>query len=330
MTETVATETFEEKLRRLANSIALENNADVFLYTGEIEDSRVDELIKLTKQPKPNRKENIILMLTTNGGSPDAAYRMARCLKRQYKKLILYIYGVCKSAGTLVSIGADEIILSDFGEFGPLDIQLGKKDELFETISGLNITQALASLDTRAQNVFRSTLIDLKSGSRGQLSTKLAAEIASNLATGLYEKIYAQIDPAHLGSIERSIQIASDYGTRLKTNNVKQGTIDKLVNGYSSHNFVIDIEEAKLLFENVRMPNDVEEELAGCLFHLTRDPAESSAVWKLNIIKEETTNESVDTTNEQGEAGTRSRGSSDNSSSSEANIKAINQPRAVK
>jgi len=324
MTETVATETFEEKLWRLANSIALENNADVILYTGEIEDFRVDELIKLAKQPKPNRKENIILMLTTNGGSPDAAYRMARCLKRQYKKLILYIYGVCKSAGTLVSIGADEIILSDFGEFGPLDIQLGKKDELFETISGLNITQALASLDIRAQNVFRSTLIDLKSGSRGQLSTKLAAEIASNLATGLYEKIYAQIDPAHLGSIERSIQIASDYGTRLKTNNVKQGTIDKLVNGYSSHNFVIDIEEAKLLFENVRMPNDVEEELAGCLFHLTRDPAERSAVWKLNIIKEETTNESVDTTNEQGEAGTQSRGSSDNSSYSEANLKAIN------
>jgi hypothetical protein len=256
---------------------------------------------------------------------------MARCLKRQYKKLILYIYGVCKSAGTLVSIGADEIILSDFGEFGPLDIQLGKKDELFETISGLNITQALTSLNTRAQDVFRSTLIELKSGSRGQLSTKLAAEIASHLAAGLYEKIYAQIDPAHLGSIERSIHIASDYGVRLKTNNVKRGTIDKLVNGYSSHNFVIDIEEAKLLFEIVRMPNDIEEELAGCLFHFTRDPAEASSVWKLNSVKKETINESIDdTSTEQGGTGTQSGGSSDNSSSSEANVKALNRPRAVK
>jgi hypothetical protein len=52
------------------------------------------------------------------------------------------------------------------------------------------------------------------------------------------------------------------------------------------------------------MPNDFEEELAGCLFHLTRDPAASSFVWKLNTIEEEATHESVDTTNEQGEAGT--------------------------
>jgi ClpP class serine protease len=114
---------------------------------------------------------------------------MARCLTRQYKKIILYIYGICKSAGTLVSVAANEIILSDFGEFGPLDVQLGKPDELFEQVSGLNITQALNSLNTRAQNTFREVLIDLKRGSKGQLTTKLAAEIACRLAIGLYEKI---------------------------------------------------------------------------------------------------------------------------------------------
>jgi hypothetical protein len=297
-------EEFEQKWARLANSIAEKNNADVLLYSGEIGDYHVDELIKIAKQPK--RRENVILLLTTNGGLPDSAYRMARCLKRQYKKLVLYIYGVCKSAGTLVAIGADELILSDFGEFGPLDIQLGKKDELFETISGLNITQALSSLNTRAQDIFRSIVVDLKSGSRWQLSTRLAAEIASNLATGLYGKIYAQIDPAQLGSIERSIQIASEYGNRLKTANVKKGTIDKLVNGYSSHNFVIDMEEAKGLFEKVRMPEDIEEELAGCFFTFTRDPADPACVWKFNSDKEEKTEEKTnetDTSTKQGETG---------------------------
>jgi hypothetical protein len=262
-------------------------------------------------------------MLTTIGGSPDAAYRMARCLKRQYKRLILYIYGICKSAGTLVSIGADEIILSDFGEFGPLDIQLGKKDELFETISGLNITQALTSLNTRSQGVFLDILVELKKGSRGQLSTKLAADIASHLAIGLYEKIYAQIDPTHLGSIERSIHIALDYGTRLKTSNVKRGTIDKLVNGYSSHNFVIDIEEAKQLFENVRPPNDSEEELGECLSHVMRDSSETSFVWKLNYVLKETTNETVNTSTEQSGTGTQPGGGTDNSASFKANLKAV-------
>ena len=306
MTTEAPVDLVEQKWTRLANLVSDKYNADVILYSGDMEDAVADELINLAKQP--NRKENIVLMLTTRGGSPDAAYRITRCLKRQYKKIILYIYGVCKSAGTLVSIGANEIILSDFGEFGPLDIQLGKKDELFETVSGLNITQALTSLNTRAQDVFRSILIDLKSGSRGQLSTKLAAEIASNFAAALYEKIYAQIDPTHLGSIERSIHIASDYGKRIKTDNVKQDTVDRLVSGYPSHNFVIDIDEAKTLFNVVRMPDDNEEELGKCISWVTRDPAEKAFVNKLNIMteKKEVTNgpSSSNGAGQQGTAGT--------------------------
>lgn len=322
MTE-ASTESLEQKWTRLANLIAGKYEADVILYSGDIEDSIADQLIDLARHP--DRKENIFLMLTTRGGSPDAAYRMTRCLKRQYKKLILYIYGICKSSGTLVSVGAHEIILSDFGEFGPLDIQLGKRDELFETVSGLNITQALNSLNTRAQDLFRSTLIDLKGGSRGQISTKLAAEIASTLATGLYETIYAQIDPVQLGSIERSINIASDYCKRLKTDNVNSDTIDRLVTGYPSHNFVIDLEEAKTLFKIVRMPDDNEEELAKCISWVTRGPAEKTFVQKLNTIEKETINEPSfsDTPAIQDGKGTQSGGSADNAPSPEKKISVV-------
>jgi len=327
MTDAETAESFEAKLSRLANLVAEKHNADLILYSGEIEDGVADRLINLAKSS--DRKENVVLMLATRGGSPDASYRMARCLQRQYKKVVLYIYGICKSAGTLVSVGAHEIILSDFGEFGPLDIQLGKRDELFEMVSGLNITQALNSLNARAQDVFRSTLLDLKSGSRGQISTKLAAEIASNFAIGLHEKIYAQIDPAQLGSIERSINIASDYGKRLKTKNVKQDTVDKLVSGYPSHSFVIDIEEAKTLFEVVRMPDDTEEKLAECILWVTRDPAKEAFVQKLN---KELKNEqgSGDAPADQGANGTQSRGDTDNTPASEAALNTVKRPRAIK
>ena len=325
MTKETAPESVEDKWKRLANLVSEKHNADVILFSGDIENSVADQLIDLARHP--DRKDNIFLMLTTRGGSPDAAYRMTRCLKRQYKKITLYIYGICKSSGTLVSVGAHEIILSDFGEFGPLDIQVGKRDELFETVSGLNITQALISLNTRTQDLFRSTLIDLKNGSRGQLSTKLAAEIASNLATGIYEKIYAQIDPAQLGSIERSINIASDYGKRLQTENVKLDTVDRLVTGYPSHNFVIDLEEAKTLFNYVRMPDDNEEELAKCISWVTRDPAEKTVVLKMNAIKKETTNEPScsDTPAVQDGKGTQSRGDADNAPSPKKESTAVKE-----
>jgi hypothetical protein len=116
----------------------------------------------------------------------------------------------------LVAVGVDEIVLSDFGEFGPLDVQIGKKDELFDSTSGLDLTQGMLSLNLRAYEYFRDALVGIRQGTRGQVSTKLAAEIATNLAVGVYGRIYEQIDPVQLGSIERAMKIAVKYGEKLK------------------------------------------------------------------------------------------------------------------
>ena len=37
----------------------------------------------------------------------------------------------CKSAGTLLALGADEIIMSNLSELGPLDIQLPDRDYIW-------------------------------------------------------------------------------------------------------------------------------------------------------------------------------------------------------
>jgi len=320
-------ETLEQKWTRLSNDIALVYDADVILYSGEIDDDHVDELIKQVNGSK--RRENVCLLLTTRGGSPDAAFRMARCLQNYYKTFILYIYGTCKSAGTLVAIGADQIILSHYGELGPLDVQLGKKDELFESMSGLNITQALNSLNTRTLDFFRTTLLDLRSGSKGQISTKLAADIAADLAIGAYDKIYGQIDPVQLGAIERAINIASYYGKRLKSQNVKADTIDRLISGYPSHTFVIDLKEAQSLFSIVRGPNPVEEELGGCISHVTRDQSDKPIVLKLNEAQE-SRDEVVGTEAKQGSEGAHFGGTEDNAPTAEETEPAPRtRPRAV-
>lgn len=283
---TAPEEDFEAKYRRLANIISEKRDADVILYSGNIDTTGADQLTHLSRDRR--RRTNVVLLLTTRGGSPDAAYRMARCLQRHYTKVLLYIHGMCKSAGTLVAIAADEIVLSDFGEFGPLDAQLGKTDELFESHSGLNLTQALTSLNTRVVDFFLKSLINLRQETNGQLSTKLASDIAARLAIGTYETIYRQVDPVQLGSIERAVQIASFYAQRLAEgrNNLKNSAVDRLVNGYPSHSFVIDIHEAKTLFKNVRVPDDNEEELAECISAFTRDEVDQRFVVKLDKYAE--------------------------------------------
>jgi membrane-bound ClpP family serine protease len=117
--------------------LATRENADLYLYSAQIQSPQVDRLRTLVCGRKPKR-DNVILFLTTYGGDPDAAYRLAACLRRHYKNISIYVFGLCKSAGTLAALGADNLVLGDFGELGPLDVQLTKPDELVPTSSGLD------------------------------------------------------------------------------------------------------------------------------------------------------------------------------------------------
>ena len=92
----------------------------------------------------------------------------------------------------------------------------------------------------------------------------MAGEIATRIASGLFAPIYSQIDPVRVGEVARALSIAEDYGRRLD-GNLKPGALERLVGGYPSHSFVIDCEEVRDLFDNVREPTTDETELAQLL-----------------------------------------------------------------
>lgn len=98
--------------------------------------------------------KSLLLILFTGGGDPDSAFRIARYFQEKYERFTLYVTGYCKSAGTLLALGAHELIMSDHAELGPLDIQMAKKDELIEKQSGLTVMTALSSLDSRSFRAF--------------------------------------------------------------------------------------------------------------------------------------------------------------------------------
>ncbi|EGN74223.1 hypothetical protein A28LD_2315 [Idiomarina sp. A28L] len=168
------------------------------------------------------------------------------------------MHSYCKSAGTLVALGAQRLIISDTGELGPLDVQVNKPDEMFELSSGLDISTAISSLQQESLAAFRDYVTDIKIG--GKVSTRLASEVATQLTRCLIEPIASQIDPMRLGEQQRAMRIALEYGTRLdsKVGNLKPHALRKLIAGYPSHGFVIDRKEASELFNNVRAPNDKE------------------------------------------------------------------------
>jgi serine dehydrogenase proteinase len=246
-------------------SYANDNDCDLYAYVGGVGRPGYDQLCRVIPS---KRRKNCLLVLATFGGDANAGYRIARALSHNYPEpgqIRVLVPHYCKSAGTLVCLGAHELIMADRGELGPLDIQVQKPDEMLQLASGLDIIRGLAYLSNESLNTFREYLLDINDGSG--LSTSIASEIASKLTIGMYNPIFAQIDPLKLGEMQAALTIAVDYGSRLneRTKNLKSGAIQKLSMLYPSHGFVIDRKEVRELFNRVRPPIEgVEQEL--CVF----------------------------------------------------------------
>ena len=262
----------EDPIGEAATKLANETDTDILLYSGDIERVYDDKFLDLLEGC--HRRKNVLLLLCTNGGSPDAAYRIARALQAAYTKFTVLVAGRCKSAGTLLAMGAHELALTDHAELGPLDVQLGKKDELWETDSGLTVVNSLTELEAKAFELFEKTFMRIKVQSDGRITFKTATQIATELAKGVVAPIMAQIDPMHVGEVSRAMKIGKEYGLRLaaESKNLHSGSLDKLVDKYPSHGFVIDRKEAKELFNNVRGVTGEEAALIHILRAVLRHP----------------------------------------------------------
>jgi hypothetical protein len=230
-------------------------DTDVIFFSGQIDSDTDKEVISFLEQEAVS--ERLFFVITTPGGDADAAYRIARYCKSAYSLFSVGVFSECKSAGTLLALGAQELIINKKGELGPLDVQMYRPDEFMQMSSGLNISQALDYLSERTFESWESIFLQIRQHSQGVITTKTAAEIACSIVTGLYSPIGSKIDPQSFGEMQRSLKIATEYGKRL---GVKESVVEHLCKNYPAHSFVIDQQEAKeLLGDIVREPTNFEE-----------------------------------------------------------------------
>jgi len=120
--------------------------------------------------------------------------------------------------------------------------------------SGQAPLHTLNTLRDEAQALYEGNLRRQRTGSV-PVTTRLAAERASELAVGLLAPIYAQIDPGQLGDVDRLTRTLKRYADAVARDNVRAGTIERLIHTYPSSDFVIDRDEAADLFHRVRAPS---------------------------------------------------------------------------
>ena len=92
---------------------------------------------------KIKSQEKITLMLYTNGGITNAGFAIVNLIREYCDKFNIIVPFKCHSTGTLIALGADEILMSKVGQLSPIDPStfhaLGPKDQTSGIIQPISI-----------------------------------------------------------------------------------------------------------------------------------------------------------------------------------------------
>ena len=176
-----------------------------------------------------NKGDEIDLLLQTSGGDIDSAEKMVSMLRNRANGFRLIVTERAKSAGTLMAMAADEIVMSATSELGPIDPQI-------------TLTQPDGRMIQRPAQSFLDGLEDIKE--------QIQKEGGVNPA---YYPLLSQLDPALLDLCKKELRHSREFAEKwlkkymLKNDESKAETIAKKladVKQYSSHGIMIDHEEA--------------------------------------------------------------------------------------
>lgn len=237
----------QDNLNETVSEQLNQKNADIFIYSGEVNDTGFRKLSKLLN----NFKTNVLLFLSTTGGDSRSAYQIISLLRSVYKEITIIPYTCCTSAGTLMCIGADKLVLIPNSEFSPLDAQTILEETSYLTGSSISLFRGLESLNQESLKAFH---VFLNSLTKDQgMPSKLAIQTARSLTTELFSPIYAQINPVRLGEMNSLLKECEWVAKRLneKTKALSEGDIQKLIYEYPTHSFYISNQELHSMFNNI-------------------------------------------------------------------------------
>lgn len=264
-----------------AMEVAQEYDAEIILYNGPIDENGYGQLVDLIPVMSGKR---VILVLLTNGGYIKSAYRIGRLMQTAPSEFILFPPGFCKSAGTIIALGANRLIAWQLSEFGPIDAQMLKRNELGERKSGLLAHSSFEALNREIFSLFEHFILEIRNKSGGLITFDTSSRIGAEVARTVFSSVYAKLDADVLGEEYRDLMVGYEYGRRLAHwgGNSDEEKVKILTNYYPSHDFLIDFKEAEELFYEVEEPKPSLYKLVEALDALAVEELADACVWHLS------------------------------------------------
>ncbi len=218
----------------------------------DLKEVKRDSALYLEKKLHNKYFKVLDVLLQTPGGSADAAYTITKLLRKHASKVNILVPLYAKSAGTLICLCANEIVMSEISELGPLDTQIMQSrqgDVNYK--SALDGLKALEQIQFHAlENLDMATkLIYSKSGLKMIEAIDLGVQF-SGVTSGC---LYSQLDPMAIGEYKRALDISQRYGYLILNSQMgwepdkAREVVYHLIYNYPSHDSVIELEELKNL-----------------------------------------------------------------------------------
>ena len=195
----------------------------------------------------PKECKEIDFLIVSNGGDPITALRIITLLRERFEKITVLLPYVAYSAATILSLGADEIIMHPYSNLGPTDPQI-KSVKLNQ--NGQKEETNFGSEDIR--NYIDFAKKDLK------IRKKDLVNVLSNMSK--------DVSSLAIGSSKRSQRLSYALSIKLlKTHMNSKKRIKKIAKmlsqSYYHHSYAVGRTEAKRLGLDIIEPNDELEKL---------------------------------------------------------------------
>ena len=125
------------------------------------------------------KKSSVAVILDTPGGVVEVVERMVTTLRSVYSEVVVIVPDRAMSAGTILALSADRIMMDHLSCLGPIDPQIEKDGKLVPALSYLNQYERLNKKAQEGELTTAEYALLNKTGSRRIVSIRTGQRIVS-------------------------------------------------------------------------------------------------------------------------------------------------------
>lgn len=185
----------QERKAQLRKISQLRGGRDVLVFAADLSKQLVgisitySDLLPISDQLANLTGNKLDLILETPGGSAEVAEEIVRVLRSKYEEVAVIVPGWAKSAGTIMAMAADEILMGPISALGPIDAQIIWQGKQFSADALLEAMEKIKKEVTDTGVLNKAYIPMLQGISPGEIQS---AENALNFAQVLAANWLAQ------------------------------------------------------------------------------------------------------------------------------------------